>query len=218
VPPSPAPPGPAQPEPAPPPPEPAPRPPEPAPDPEPPPSAVPEEAPPEDLAAAPPDAPEETPPEEAPAAAPPEAPAEDPPEPAAEAPIETREEPEGRSPPSPAALVTAQPAVSAWEEEEYLPADRITNDHVFPMDLILKALVYPAAAKRSGIEGRVELNLFIDRLGAIRRIDILVEDPPGMGFGEAAVQALQGIVCKPAKANEQDVSVRIIFPISFRLR
>ena len=89
---------------------------------------------------------------------------------------------------------------------------------VFPEDRILDALIYPSVAKRSGIQGRVVLDLFIDRLGAIRRIDILLEDPPGRGFGEAARKAFQGIVCEPAKANGQDVSARIRYPVGFKLR
>ncbi|MDR0731351.1 MAG: TonB family protein [Treponema sp.] len=135
-------------------------------------------------------------------------------------PAKAREEPEVQSPAEAGNVAAAAPLPesSGWEEEEYLPAHRISVLPVFPEDLILSALIYPPIAKRSGIEGRVVLDLFIDRMGAIRRIDILLEDPSGQGFGEAARKAFQGIVCEPAKANGQDVSARIRYPVRFRLR
>ncbi|MDR2375728.1 MAG: TonB family protein [Treponema sp.] len=128
-------------------------------------------------------------------------------------------EPEDQSPADAGNVAGAAPlSDTAGREEEYLPAHRISVLPVFPEDTILDALVYPPIAKRSGIEGRVVLDLFIDRTGLIRRIDILLEDPSGQGFGEAAREAFQGIICEPAKANGQDVSARIRYPVRFRLR
>ncbi|MDR0669995.1 MAG: energy transducer TonB [Treponema sp.] len=131
---------------------------------------------------------------------------------------ETGEEPEEQAPANSIPAAAAAPEAVILEEE-YLPAHRISDMPVFPEDQILAALVYPPVAKRAGIQGRVVLDLFIDRTGAIRRIDILLEDPSGRGFGEAARKAFQGIVCEePAKANGQDVSARIRYPVRFRLR
>jgi protein TonB len=78
--------------------------------------------------------------------------------------------------------------------------------------------VYPPIALRSGIEGRVILELFIDRTGQVQRITILQETPPGRGFGEAAVRAFEGQRCSPAEANGLPVSVRYRYPVSFRIR
>jgi protein TonB len=118
---------------------------------------------------------------------------------------------------SPAAASPAA-AIPGWGEEEYLPAHRISVEPKFPVDQIRAALIYPPLARRAGVEGRVELELFVDRLGAIRRIDVLLEEPAGRGFAEAATKAFADIVCEPAQANGQDVSSRIRYPISFRLR
>jgi protein TonB len=127
--------------------------------------------------------------------------------------------PNTRPPPASGSAVetVSLPEAGGWEEE-YLPADRISDMPVFPEAEILAALVYPPAAKRAGIEGRVILALFIHQTGEIRRIDLLSEEPAGRGFGEAARKAFQGIVCEPAKANGQAVSSRIRYPLSFRLR
>jgi TonB family protein len=107
---------------------------------------------------------------------------------------------------------------SAVAEDEYLPAHRISVLPQFPKEEILGALIYPPAARRSGIEGRVVLELFIDRTGTIRQIDIVQEEPAGRGFGDAARAAFRDILCEPAKANGQNVSARVRYPVSFRLR
>jgi protein TonB len=73
-------------------------------------------------------------------------------------------------------------------------------------------------AQRAGIEGSVILDLFVDRQGFIRTINILKEDPPNRGFGEAAVKAFQGIRGSPALANDEAVASRYRYRYRFRLR
>jgi TonB family protein len=78
---------------------------------------------------------------------------------------------------------------------------------------------YPPIALRSGIEGRVILELFIDAQGAVRRIEVLREDPEGRGFGEVAKQGFSAIrAVKPARANEAPVAVRYRYPIAFTIK
>jgi protein TonB len=102
--------------------------------------------------------------------------------------------------------------------EDYLPMHRVSVPPKFDEKLLTQALVYPPIALRSGIEGRVILELFIDRAGRVQRISVLQENPPGRGFGEAAVKAFEGIRCSPAEANGEPVSVRYRYPVSFRIR
>ena len=103
------------------------------------------------------------------------------------------------------------------EQIDYLPQYQITQVPVFPEELIRRATVYPPIAQRSGIEGTVYLELFIDSQGNIRNVRILKEDPTGRGFGEAAVNAFRGIRARPAEANGVLVAVRYRYNISFRL-
>ena len=70
-------------------------------------------------------------------------------------------------------------------------------------------------AMKQGIEGVVYLELFIDEAGNIRQVNVLKD--PGYGFAEAAVQALDGIVCKPALMNDKPVAVRFRYPVRFVL-
>ena len=107
---------------------------------------------------------------------------------------------------------------TASEQIDYLPQHRVSVLPVLPEAEIRRAIVYPPIAQRSGIEGTVYLELFIDNQGFIRNIQILREDPAGRGFGEAAINALKGLRAKPAEANAVPVAVRFRFPIRFTLK
>jgi protein TonB len=121
-------------------------------------------------------------------------------------------------------VVSLPPQAGAVEEEEYLPAHKISVLPEFPEAAIQNAIKYPVIAERSRIEGRVILDLFVDRTGNVRRVDVLREDPPNRGFGKAAVEAFQEVFrdprnrCKPALANGEPVSAHIRYPVSFRMR
>ena len=101
---------------------------------------------------------------------------------------------------------------------DYLPQRMISQVPELPEDQIRRNTVYPAIAQRSGIEGTVYLELFIDRLGNVRNVSILRENPSDRGFGEAAVNAFRGIHGKPAEANGEPVAVRFRYVLRFTLR
>jgi protein TonB len=103
-------------------------------------------------------------------------------------------------------------------EETYLPMHQVSVRPVFDEKLISSLLLYPPIALRSGVEGRVILDLFIDRSGFVRNIIVMREDPPDRGFGEAAVRAFTGLRCVPAQANGENVSVRCRYPVSFKIK
>jgi len=104
-------------------------------------------------------------------------------------------------------------------EEEYLPMHQVSTPPQFDVNDIIADLNYPEFARRSNIEGRVILELFVDRTGTVQRVTILREEPEGRGFGEAAVRAFLGRKGTPAMtANGEPVSARNRYPVSFRLR
>ncbi|QQO07730.1 energy transducer TonB [Breznakiella homolactica] len=117
----------------------------------------------------------------------------------------------------PPETVTAPVPQPRQEAIEYLPMSKISVLPVFPEDEIRRAVVYPPIALRSGVEGIVYLELFVDREGNIRDITILRETPENRGFGEAAVNAFKGIKGKPAEANGQPVAVRYRYPVRFKI-
>ena len=100
-------------------------------------------------------------------------------------------------------------------EIEYVPQHKISVIPEIPTKAILSKIEYPKMAMKQGIEGVVYLELFIDEAGNIRKVNVLKD--PGYGFAEAAIAALDGIICKPALMNEKPVAVRFRYPIRFML-
>ena len=100
-------------------------------------------------------------------------------------------------------------------EIEYVPQHKISVVPEIPTKAILSKIEYPKMAMKQGIEGVVYLELFIDEAGNIRKVNVLKD--PGYGFAEAALAALDGIICKPALMNEKPVAVRFRYPIRFVL-
>jgi protein TonB len=95
---------------------------------------------------------------------------------------------------------------------------KVSQPPVFSEEDILKSLVYPPIAQRSGLEGMVYLEIFIDSRGLVQRVDILKENPENSGFGEAAAKAFRGRTCTPAFANGAAVAVRYRYPVRFKLK
>jgi len=104
----------------------------------------------------------------------------------------------------------------SWDD--YLPIHKVSEPPRFDERDIMASLVYPPIALRSAIEGRVVLELFVDRNGLVQRVSILREDPPDRGFGEAAIRAFTGRRGAPARANGEPVSSRYRYPVSFRIK
>jgi len=146
---------------------------------------------------------------------PPEEPPEDPitntQEIIAETMIETDEVP-------PPFIAAARAPAERYGEVDYLPAHMLTVIPVLPRDEISRAMVYPPIALRSGIEGSVILDLFIDRHGNILEIRVLREEPTGRGFAEAAINALKGIKAKPGELNGVAFGAQYRHPIRFTLK
>jgi len=102
------------------------------------------------------------------------------------------------------------------QEPDYLPQHKISDPPGIPADLVRSKIVYPPLANKQRIQGVVYLELFIDKEGTIRKIDVLKD--PGYGLAAAAIAAFEGIRCTPAKANGTPVAVRFRYPIRFTLR
>jgi len=79
-----------------------------------------------------------------------------------------------------------------------------------------KNLVYPEAARREKISGRVELSFIVEKDGSIS--DIAVEQPAGHGFDEEAVRVLkQSPLWQPGIKDGQPIRIRYKLPINFQM-
>ncbi len=77
---------------------------------------------------------------------------------------------------------------------------------------------YTVFARRSGIEGRVVLNVEVFADGTVGAVEVVQSLMPGPGgLDEAAVRAIRQWEFEPAKSGGKPVSVWITFPIEFRL-
>ena len=101
-------------------------------------------------------------------------------------------------------------------EIDFLPQHKISELPVLPTDEIRNKIVYPPLANKQGIEGIVYLELYIDQRGELKNVVVLKD--PGYGFADAALKAIEGIKCAPAKANGIPVAVRYRYPIRFTLK
>jgi len=97
-----------------------------------------------------------------------------------------------------------------------VPQFKATELPVISAKDALSRIEYPALAAKQGIEATVYLELYIDKRGKIVRAAVLKD--PGFGFAEAAIKALVGLVCTPAKMDGQAVALRYRYPVRFTLK
>jgi len=108
--------------------------------------------------------------------------------------------------------------VAVISQDIYLPMHLVSTLPQFDEKSIISDIIYPPIALRSGIEGRVILELLIDHTGTVQRVIVVREEPQGRGFGEAAVKVFSGRKGKPATSNGESVSCRFRYPITFTAR
>jgi protein TonB len=76
-------------------------------------------------------------------------------------------------------------------------------------------ILYPPEARKAGIEGRVVMDLLIDKAGKVRKVELV--RGPGGGLDEAAMDAIQRFEFQPAEVQGQPVAVKIRYSYIFRL-
>ncbi len=121
--------------------------------------------------------------------------------------------------PPPVAEIRREVVVESAPAEEaivYVPQHKISRIPAIPARRVLERIEYPELAAKQGVEAVVYLELYIDKNGRIR--DAVVLKDPGFGFAQAALKALEGIVCEPAAANGENVAVRFRYPVRFTLK
>ena len=94
------------------------------------------------------------------------------------------------------------------EKPELLPgnAKKIT-------DYITKN--YPPLAKKTGTSGKVILKFVCSKEGIPTNIEITLEKPADMGFGEVAIKAIEQVRFKPGMQRDKPVPVRMSQRITF---
>ena len=115
-------------------------------------------------------------------------------------------------------------ALGAWESNFSIPtpaSEVLTpNTPGLEMPVFIKKTApnYPRQALRAGLQGYVILHATLTRQGTVEDIEILRELAKNkFGFEEAAIEALKNWTFIPGHLNNQDVNVRLVLRIDFRL-
>lgn len=74
---------------------------------------------------------------------------------------------------------------------------------------------YPQEAQKAGIQGRVVLNILIDKDGRVRAAEVV--SGPGFGLNEAALEGIKRFEFFPAYVGNEAVAVRTRFAYNFFL-
>lgn len=74
---------------------------------------------------------------------------------------------------------------------------------------------WPVAALKAGKRGRAVLTCEVSASGALRKCRVVEESPPGLGFGQAALNMATAFQMKPATRNGQPVSSEVTIPVEF---
>ncbi|MCL2556943.1 MAG: TonB family protein [Treponema sp.] len=99
----------------------------------------------------------------------------------------------------------------------FYPQEMLSSPPRFDERAIAGALIFPRAALRAGIEGRVVLELFVDADGAVAFALIAREEPQGRGFGDAALKAFEGRRGIPATVDGRAAPARFRYPVVFKI-
>ncbi len=97
--------------------------------------------------------------------------------------------------------------------DEFLPVESMPD---FSMEDLLAKIKYPEIARKNNIEGKVQVQVLVDKTGRVKDFKIVQSD--NSIFDNAAKEAVQKTVFKPAIQNGQPVTCWIAFPIEFVLR
>ena len=101
------------------------------------------------------------------------------------------------------------------EEPSFFVAVEEPPQPIGGLAAIQNKIVYPIAAKRQGIEGKVLIQAIIDENGNVAKAKII--KGIGSGCDEAALDAVKSSKFTPGKQRGKNVRVQITIPIVFKL-
>jgi len=101
------------------------------------------------------------------------------------------------------------------EEPSFFVAVEEPPQPVGGLAAIQNKIVYPIAAKRQGIEGKVLIQAIIDENGNVAKAKVI--KGIGSGCDEAALDAVKSSKFTPGKQRGKNVRVQITIPIVFKL-
>ena len=83
--------------------------------------------------------------------------------------------------------------------------------------LIQEHVVYPLAARRQGLSGRVELEVLLDPAGRVRAVTLVTSSAHGL-LDEAAIEAVRRVPSVPMPEHLPRRTLRVRLPVIFELQ
>ncbi|HEY9166087.1 MAG TPA: energy transducer TonB [Candidatus Kryptonia bacterium] len=105
---------------------------------------------------------------------------------------------------------------STIDSENVPPPDTFRAFEKYPEFITEAKAEYPEMARRVGLQGRVVVNIWVDKRGVPKKAMVLKSD--GEIFNQAAINAAMQCRFTPAIMNKGPVSVWISIPFTFRLK
>jgi protein TonB len=112
----------------------------------------------------------------------------------------------------PGGVPGAQPPLPAAEPDRIYKLDLVSTS---PVPVYRPAPVYPEVARRLHREGTAIVEAVIDRRGRV--VDVHILRDPGLGLGEAAVEAILAWRYEPATLDGRPVAVWLTVTVTFKL-
>jgi TonB family protein len=92
----------------------------------------------------------------------------------------------------------------------------VEKEPVFDMDELYRRIHYPEMARKNGIEGKVVVQVYVDKTGRPVRTQIAMSD--NKLLEDAAVNAIMQVRFTPAIQNQIPIGVWVAIPVVFSLK
>jgi len=118
------------------------------------------------------------------------------------------------------AVVDGKPRLRIFANQQLSELDKET-DFIDPQPFVgqdskFTGLHYPETGSTVAVTGLAELALDVDARGNLKNIQVLTEEPPLLGFGDAALSDFDGAKFIPAFHNGQPVECNVKIPVYYK--
>jgi hypothetical protein len=118
------------------------------------------------------------------------------------------------------AIVNGIPRLRIFANQQLSELDKET-DFIDPQPFVgqdskFTGLHYPDTGSTVAVTGLAELALDVDARGNLKNIQVLSEEPPLLGFGDAALSDFDGAKFIPAFRNGQPVECNVKIPVYYK--
>jgi TonB family protein len=118
------------------------------------------------------------------------------------------------------AVANGKPRLRIFANQQIEEADKET-DFIDPQPYVgqdskFTGLHYPETGSAVAVTGVVDLTLNVDTRGNLKSIQVLSEEPPLLGFGDAALSDFTGAKFIPAFRNGRPVECNVKIPVYYK--